>query len=414
MCAMMAARAAPRRAGRSAQESDSTRGATLRANARKDPLTINDLQKIATLIQQERLNVLSRWRAQVRQLPSARNLDTPTLTDHVPMLIDELTAALLKQSSETIAEALVDASPPIHGKQRFVDGYDIEEIVAEYNILRGCLHDLADEHGLKMQGRPFHILNRVLDGAIGAAVQAYATHQALEVQRRREEYLAFVAHDLRTPLNAISLAARVLERTWKSADQRAESEQMLKSLRRNVKHLDDLVAKVLEENTNQITETGVRLERRTLDLWPLVEGLIHDLHPVAGTSSTKLVNSVSEDMVVYADANLLRRIFQNLIANAIRYTPRGEVEIGAREMSPDGGVVCSVRDNGQGVPPERINRIFEPLESDSQKAEGSGTGLGLAIVKTFVEAHDGQVTVESTAGAGSKFSFTLPARRARA
>jgi len=82
-------------------------------------------------------------------------------------------------------------------------------------------------------------------------------------------------------------------------------------------------------------------------------------------------------------------------------------------MSPDGGVVCWVRDNGQGMAPERLDRILEPLESDSQKTEGSDTGLGLAIVKTFVEAHDGQVTVESTAGAGSKFSFTLPTRRAR-
>ncbi len=356
--------------------------------------------------------MLSRWRAQVRELPSAKHLDKPTLTDHVPQLVDELTKALFEQSTETIAEALVDGSPPIHGVQRFVAGFEIEDIVAEYNILRGCIHDLADAHGLTMQGRPFHILNRVLDGAIGSAVQAYATEKALEVQQRRQEYLAFVAHDLRTPLNAISLATRVLELTWRSPDLLAESEQMLKSLQRNVKQLDTLVAKVLEENTNQATETGVRLERRTLDLWPLVEGLIHDLHPVAGTASTKLVNRVPEDMVVDADANLLRRIFQNLIANSIRYTPRGEVEIGAREVANGGGAECWVRDNGSGVPVDRRDRIFDPLESDPHKAEGSGTGLGLAIVKTFVEAHDGEVSVESAEGAGSTFTFTLPARRA--
>jgi two-component system phosphate regulon sensor histidine kinase PhoR len=356
--------------------------------------------------------VLSRWREQVCQLPSAKHLDNPTLTDHVPLLVDELTEALFEQSSETIAEALVDGSPPIHGAQRFVDGFDIAEIVAEYNILRGCIHDLADAHGLTLQGRPFHILNRVLDGAIGSAVQAYATEKALEVQQRRQEYLAFVAHDLRTPLNAISLAARVLERTCKSPDQLAESEQMLRSLRRNVKQLDTLVAKVIEENTNLVTETGVRIERRSFDLWPLVESLIHDLHPVAGTSSTNLVNRVPEDLIVEADANLLRRIFQNLIANSIRYTPHGEIEIGARGIANDGGAECWVRDNGSGVPVDRLDRIFDPLESDSRKAEGSGTGLGLAIVKTFVEAHDGQVSVESAEGAGSTFTFTLPARRA--
>jgi len=356
--------------------------------------------------------VLSRWRTQVRELPSAKHLDKPTLTDHVPMLVDELTQALFEQSTETIAEALVDGSPPIHGVQRFVDGYDIEEIVAEYNILRGCIHDLADGHGLTIQGRPFHILNRVLDGAIGAAVQAYATEKALEVQHRRQEYLAFIAHDLRTPLNAISLAARVLELTWVSRDQLEESEQMLKSLRRNVKQLDALVAKVLEESTTLAVETGLRLERRSLDLWPLVEALIHDLRPVSGTSSTKLVNRVPVELIVDADASLLRRIFENLLANSIRYTPRGVVEIGARELVGEGGTECWVRDNGSGVPVERLDRIFDPLETDAQSAGGSGAGLGLAIVKTFVEAHGGQVSVASKVGGGTTFTFTLPKRRA--
>ena len=81
-------------------------------------------------------------------------------------------------------------------------------------------------------------------------------------------------------------------------------------------------------------------------------------------------------------------------------------------MANGGGVECWVRDNGSGVPVDRLDRIFDPLESDSRKADGAGTGLGLAIVQTFVEAHDGQVFVESAEGAGSTITFTLPARRA--
>src|SRR6185437_11107761 len=114
-------------------------------------------------------------------------------------------------SDQTIPEALLEGSPPVHGIQRYQDGFDIVEVVAEYNILRGCIHDLAENHGLSLQGKALHIMNRVLDEAIGLAVQTFATKQELEVQRRREEYLAFVAHDLRTPLNAISLAAGILE-----------------------------------------------------------------------------------------------------------------------------------------------------------------------------------------------------------
>lgn len=373
-------------------------------------MPINDIDKLAALIKQERDALLSRWRQQVKALPAARDLDAPTLNDHLPDLIDELAAALQVRSDETIPEALAESSPPAHGLQRIQDGYDIEEVVAEYNILRGCIHDLADTNGLNLQGRSFHIVNRVLDKAIGLAVQTYATQQAKDVQQRREEYLAFVAHDLRTPLNAILLATSILEMKLPERDASAESVRMLKTLRRNVAHLDGLVGKIIEENTHLLAQAGIKLERRAFDLWPLVEALIQDVHPVAGTASTQLLNEVPGDLVVYADASALRRVFQNLIANAIRYTPGGEVIIGAREFDAKGSVEVWVSDNGAGIPQERLGKVFDKLETDPQK-EG-GFGLGLAIVKTFIEAHDGKVAVESKEGLGSRFRFTLPAGKA--
>src|SRR6186997_2599420 len=314
------------------------------------------IDQLAALLKKERDALLVNWRAQVRQLPSGRNLDIPALNDHIPSLIDELIAALESKSDQTIPEALSESSPPAHGLQRLQEAFDIEEVVAEYNILRGCIHDLADDHGFNLQGRPFHIINRVLDHAIGLALQTYATQRALEVQERREEYLAFVAHDLRTPLNAISMAGRVLEMTLPGSGD--NTTQMLKTLRRSVQHLEGLVAKVLEENTNLQTEIGIKLERREIDLWPLVEALIHDLHPVAGTDSTQLINKVPDDLVVYADASLLRRVFQNLIGNAIKYTPRGEVVIGARELGAEGVVECWVSDNGSGIPAALLETVF--------------------------------------------------------
>jgi len=145
----------------------------------------SDLDKLAALILRERDTLLAQWRKEVRALPSAQHLDAPTLNDHVPQLIEEVAAALQARSDETIPEALSEASPPAHGLQRVEDGYDIEEVVAEYNILRGCIHDLAQANGLTLQGKPFHILNRVLDGAIGLAVQTFANQRALQVRERR-------------------------------------------------------------------------------------------------------------------------------------------------------------------------------------------------------------------------------------
>src|SRR5262249_7911433 len=149
------------------------------------------------------------------------------------------------------------------------------------------------------------------------------------------------------------------------------------------------------------TETGMKLECRQFDLWPLVETLIHDLRPVAGTASTQLLNQIPEDLTAYADASLLKRVFQNLVANAIKYTPRGEVIIGAREALAGGAIECWVTDNGAGIPAARLENIFDKLESDP-KEEG-GAGLGLAIVRTFIEAHGGHVSVQSKEGVGSTF-----------
>ncbi|HEX7813472.1 MAG TPA: HAMP domain-containing sensor histidine kinase, partial [Burkholderiales bacterium] len=134
----------------------------------------------------------------------------------------------------------------------------------------------------------------------------------------------------------------------------------------------------------------------------------YDLNPIAGTGSARLANAVPDELVVHADAALLTRIFQNLIANAIVHAPQGEIEIGAEEAA-DGTVTCRVTDNGTGIEPERLESIFEKFETDGKGEDASG--LGLAIVKTFVEAHGGTISVESQVGAGSTFRFTLPARK---
>ncbi len=371
-------------------------------------MTINDLDKLAAIIGQERQALLSCWRIQVRELPSARHLDIPTLNDHIPQLLDELALAFQTNSDQSIPETLSEGSSPLHGLQRVKDAYDIEEVVAEYNILRGCIHDLADRHGIRLQGKPFHILNRVFDHAIGSALKAYATQRSLELQHRWEEHLAFVTHDLRTPLNAISLAGRVLEMLHPESHSPASSNQMLKALRRNVQQLEGLVAKVLDGNQSLEANCEIKLERRQFDLWPLVEELIYDLSPVAKTAGTRFINNVPYEFVVYADAGMLRRLLQNLMANAIKYTPHGEIIVGAQELVEQGFIECWVSDNGAGIPAALIDKVFDKGETDPEN--DGGMGLGLAIVKSFAEAHGGAVCVESTEGSGATFRFTLPTK----
>src|SRR4029079_1228398 len=168
----------------------------------------------------------------------------------------------------------------------------------------------------------------------------------------------------------------------------------------------ELVEKIIQENTNLSTESRIKLEPREFDLWPLVEGLIYDLRPLAKTNGTQLVNEVPHHLVVYADATLLKRVFQNLISNSVRHTAHGKVGLCARESNSDGMLECWVIDDRAGFSKDKLQQVFDEFESDS--ANGNGLGLGLAIVKRFIEAHGGRVSVDSSEGKGSKIHFALP------
>ena len=242
--------------------------------------------------------------------------------------------------------------------------------------------------------------------SIGLAVKTYAAQKALEIQQRREEHLAFVAHDLRSPLSAIAMAAQLLERAVPDVVKDERAATLLETVHRNVSRLNSLVVKVVQEEANLHAQVNKRTERCEVNLRALVEGLISDLHPLAQASNTRLINNVPEELTAVADTNMLTLIFQNLLSNAINYTPNGEVSIGAHANKENDSVECWVADNGAGIPEERLEKVFEKLETDPDK--GSGMGLGLAIVKQFVEAHDGEVTVNSKPGQGSTFRFTLP------
>lgn len=370
----------------------------------------DDWLELASLLQLNLDRLLARWRELLRQLPHARKLDTPTLDDHIPEFLEAMVAALQSGAEESVSGE-PSKDPPVHGLHRLANGFDIVEVVAEYNLLRRCIFELADQNKLNLGFRTLNIVNGALDQAIGLAVGTFAKQRELEVQHRREEYLSFVAHDLRTPLNVVAMATTVLETRLLESQSSPEMPQLLKALRRSVNHLDSLVSRVLDENRHLEADSGLKVELRTLDLWPLVEGLNRDLQPIANSGNTQLLNEVPDELMVLADANLLRRILQNLMANAIRHTPNGKVRIGARHLREEALVECWISDNGTGIPKDFVGKVFEKGKTERAAVGGTGHGLGLAIVKTFVEAHGGTVSVESTEGMGATFTFTLPASR---
>ena len=367
----------------------------------------DNLITLAGLLRKESDTIMVDWRNEIRQLDVAKNLDIPTLNDHIPDLIKELACELEACSDETMIEGLKD-NPVVHGLDRLELGFDVEEVVGEYNALRGVILNLIEAHDLQVKGLMNHTINRVIDKSIGLAVKTYAAQKALEVQQRREEHLSFVAHDLRSPLSTISIAAQLLEKNLANASGDGPTANLLATLGRNVTRLNELIVKVIQEENNLNADPNERAKRRDVELKPLVDGLMRDLDPMAVSSNAELFNQVPADLVAFADPNLLILVFQNLISNAINYTPHGNIIVGARQDPEANSVECWVSDNGAGIPKERTEKIFEKLETDPER--DVGMGLGLAIVKQFVEAHGGSVSVDSVIGVGSTFRFNLPNR----
>lgn len=364
----------------------------------------HEVEKLARLMQDEREAVLAEWRQKVRHLPSAKDLDTPVLNDHVPAMLDELTAALVL-SSVDIEQISQKDGPRIHGVQRFEVGFNITEVVSEYSLLREVIKSFAARNGLRLRGSGADTVDRSIDSAIGLAVQTFSEHKTIELQRRREEHFSFVVHDLKTPLAALFTAAKILNGRMPPLGKTDLTVTMLDMILRNAVRLNALISTAVQEGVNLEAPQSLRLQRRHFDLWPVVQALFDDLQPLADEVYVQFVNTVPIHLEAFAHASLLTQVLQNLISNAIKYTSHGTITIGAA-IQPAGGVECWISDTGTGIPEERIGKIFEKLETDPSRK--GGLGLGLAIVKQVIEAHGGEVTVESTVGVGSTFRFTVP------
>src|SRR5262249_50600070 len=254
---------------------------------------------------------------------------------------------------------------------------------------------LAERQNIDITGEPNRILNRVVDRAVALAVDTYATEKALEIQQRRGEQLSFVIHDLQNPFSAVHAAGRNFETSLAEDNpDRGRVGNMVDIVQRNAQRLNALITTASQEQYNLAASTAeqIKVEHSEFDLWPLVEAMVWDLRALVENVPVQLINSVPENCVINADPVLITQVFQNLVSNAIKYTTRGEITIGAKTTDVN-KVHCWIRDTGTGIPADRLGKIFEKFETDPAKT--GGLGLGLPIVKQIVEAHGGQIFVES-------------------
>ncbi|HEX2189213.1 MAG TPA: HAMP domain-containing sensor histidine kinase [Longimicrobiaceae bacterium] len=216
----------------------------------------------------------------------------------------------------------------------------------------------------------------------------------------RDEVLAFVSHDLRNPLQTILMAAELLELPI-TDERKAVQLRAIKGAARGMSRLiEDLLS------VSEVEAGRVSLEVEPVLLDALFEEVCGQFENLARLQRQQLQWRVAPDVpTVPGDRHRLRQALSNLVGNAVKFTPEGG-EVLLQAVSAGGGVVVSVEDTGVGIPEEDLPRIFTRFWH-AGRANRGGAGLGLAITKGIVEAHGGRLHVESAAGAGTKFFFTL-------
>jgi two-component system phosphate regulon sensor histidine kinase PhoR len=227
-----------------------------------------------------------------------------------------------------------------------------------------------------------------------------------QLERTREEFVANVSHELRTPL---SLIKGYVETLLDGARNNPEvAQRFLKIIERNTQRLDLLIQDLL--TISALESERIKLALLPTNLRPLADKIFADLHARADTKNIQLANELPE-LTALADANRMDQVLANLVDNAIKYgRAQGRVIVGGK-MVEDQKIEVFVRDDGPGIPPEALDRVFERFYrvDKARSRDQGGTGLGLSIVKHIVQAHGGKVWVESELGKGATFYFTLPA-----
>jgi PAS domain S-box-containing protein len=259
------------------------------------------------------------------------------------------------------------------------------------------------------QGTPVRFVGVLFD-----ITERKALEESLkEADRRKDEFLAILAHELRNPLNPIRSAANVLRMQESSNAELAWSRDVID---RQVDHLTRLVDDLLD--VNRITSGKLDLRRERVALSDIVQSAVEASRPLIEDCGHELEVSIPED-AVYLNADLVRlsQVVINLLNNAAKFTARkdGRIRLTA-ELKPD-GVTLSVADNGSGIPEEKLRYLFDMFYQvrDDMENSGSGLGIGLTLVRHLVEMHGGRVEAKSDGiNRGSEFIVYLPISAAAA
>lgn len=368
--------------------------ATAVTNARLFHATVSERQRLRTLIESSRDGIVLIDLEDRILVINSHALEFMRLSGAPDEWRDRSLADVLGALSEYAPEAASTISQDVNGARERSERPSEWECTVPPRIIQWTnLPVLVDER----------MLGRLL-------VMRDVTQERM-LARMRSDLVHTMVHDLRNPLTGISTALKLLDA--KLAGRLTPAQHRLMEIADSAaERMIDLVAGILE--VSQLESGQMPVRPQFLSLGKLVDETIGLEAPIATANRLKLRSVMAEDLPpVWADVDLIRRVLQNLVGNAVKFTPPGglvEVRaakwVGDAEESGREAICVSVIDTGPGVPGELKPSLFQKFAVGQQ--EEHGTGLGLAFCRLVVEAHNGQIWVESEEGRGAAFHFTLP------
>lgn len=374
-----------------------------------------DLSEVAGILARSRDAILARWLEVTLRQPFHQHRSQGAVADHMPHLLDALVVLLHRAAprwvdveATMVDETLLSAARE-HARQRFEQGLQPTDIVTEFRLLRQEIgralrlqvdQDVAagDIIGAEL------VIHDALDGAITLALSALTRR----VEEVRDEFLAGTVHDVQQPITGIKgnlqLARRLLTRS--EPDVR-RADELLGRVEAQADRLARLVSQLA--NASQVALGRLVPHRTWTELMPLVQAVIGRLDPEAAQRVSVDVLDASE-AVGWWDANLLERVIENLLANALKYAP-APTPVGVTIQGKADAVCLVVRDAGVGLSTEDLAMLFQRYRRTSSAAASSvpGQGLGLYLCRGIVEAHGGRIWAESPGPLhGSAFHVCLP------
>lgn len=357
----------------------------------------------AQVLKSERETVINTWIEWIKEDVSAsRNTSNIVLRDHVPHLLDDIIRVLDRWDNfdvvkeEMIYREIFESSVE-HGRHRATsEGYSLGQILREYILFDKVVTlSLLDNDAFSKEA------GMVIKYSIENAMLYSAIAFTDSLQEMRQKLIALVAHDMRNPLSAALFAVKMMK--YEDGPERFEKIRgmAMNSLNRSV----DLIENLLDSITIQAGE-GMTFNFSKQNIVEFIQSVHQEA--TESYSNPMHINCEEEEINGVFDGTMVRRVMENFVSNAVKYgRVNGPVTISCK----DGGdtVEISVHNEGNPIPPDRQEAIFEFL--NTSKGEGPGglksRGMGLSLVKAVAEAHSGEIKLSSSAGAGTTFSIVL-------